>query len=197
MSFRTNQGLRAGSAFVALIRLAILGAVITGIVLALQRPDLPERPPASTDLNEDLLVSQLSQARAEKGVSHEIPWTSINGILADRMKQASLEGPQFLPIELVGCYVSPAGDVCEVVMERRVWNHSIFTAATVAPKKSPDGYTIEVQGGRIGRLPLPNATVLYLDQALRHLPIPFASELDILRNAESIKITPESLEAIF
>jgi hypothetical protein len=195
MRAKKNQGLRFGSVVAALIRLAIVGAVIAAIVLMLQRPDLPPAPEATGGGTPGALVSALSNARSntESGTMTEIPWSIVNGVLADTMKSATVEGMQFLPIKIERCYIQGTDADSEIIVERSLFGMSLVSRVVIAPEKTASGYTLAVKDGAIGRLPLPGKFVVMIDSAIKQLPMPFSQELDILSRANVIEISPESL----
>jgi len=199
MRAKENQGLRFGSVVAALIRLTIVGAVIAAIALMLQRPDLPPAPEATGGGTPGALVSALSNARSntESGTMTEIPWSIVNGVLADTMKSATIEGMQFLPIKIERCYIHGTDAEIEIIVERSLFGMSLVSQVVIAPEKTPSGYTLAVKDGAIGRLPLPGKFVVMIDSAIKQLPLPFAEELKILNQANVIVISPESLAVGF
>lgn len=179
-----------------MVRLVIVGGFFTALTLALLPPDDSGLPEISSHMAPDHLVLELSKARSEAGTNTvtEIPWASINGVLAERIKNSTIDGLQLIPIRLAACHITPSGEnSCDLVMERKFFDHSVFSMVHVSIVPSSDGYRIEADSGAMGRLPLPGAVVLALTPALKQLIEPFATELDLLRSSKSIVVSSESL----
>ena len=127
----------------------------------------------------------------------EIPWSIVNGVLADTMKSATVKGMEFLPIKIERCYFQGTDAEIEIIVERRLFGMSLVSQVVLAPEKTASGYTLAVKDGAIGRLPLPGKFVVMIDSAIKQLPMPFSQELDILSRANVIEISPESLAVGF
>jgi len=184
----------------ATIRIAAFGGLVAVMVLAWLPPDLPTSPGAVGGVPADRLMSELLQARAnaEPGVLTQIPWTLVNGSISDRVESAVIEGLRIVPVSLVRCYIVALDENrCEVVMERKIFDFAIFSRVQVAVEKGPDGYSLKMETGSIGRLPLPGAVVLKLSPGLAELTGPFASELAILSESKSIQLSPDALAVGF
>ncbi len=194
-----NQSLRFGSVLAALIRLTIVGGLITAVVLMLQRPELPPAPETTDSASQGTLVTALSSARSNSapGAITEIPWSLVNGALADTMKNATVGGMQLLPIEIKRCYIQGSNDATAIIIERSLFGLEIVSRVVIAPEKTSSGYTLAVKGGSIGRLPIPGKLVVMVDSAIKQLPLPFAEALAILSTATVIKTSPESLAVGF
>jgi len=184
----------------AVIRLAILGGLVTAVILAALPPDLPSPTPVPTGESADRLLIELTRARADAkdGEITHIPWSLVNGLISDRVNGSVIEGMQIIPVSLRHCTLTAIDDQSfHVVMERNFFDYSIFSLVQITAEKSPAGYTMKVGNGAIGRLPLPGPIVIKLSPGLAELTGPFAAELEILRDSESVTLSPESLAVTF
>lgn len=184
----------------AIIRLTILGGLVTAVVLAALPPDLPSPAPVPTGESADRLLIELTRARADakEGETTRIPWTLVNSLIADHVNESVIEGMQLIPVSLRHCTLTAIDDQSfQVVMERKFFDYSIFSSVRITAEKSRAGYTMKVGNGSIGRLPLPGPIVVKLSPGLAELTGPFAAELEILRDSESVTLSPESLAVTF
>lgn len=200
MTNKSNQSGTPRGWLGAIIRLAILASLVTVVVLALLPPKLPAPPTVSAGESADRLLIELTKARADgrDGKTTQIPWALVNGLIADRVNDSVFEGMQIIPVSLRSCSITAVDDDSfKLVMERTFFGYSVFSVVHITAEKTPAGYVMNVGNGSIGLLPLPGPIVVKLSPGLAELTEPFATELEILRESQSITLSQEFLAVTF
>jgi len=166
------------------LRLVIYAAIVAGLGAALWPP--ANIPPAAAAFDEET-VAQI-RARlfetANLGNTVTAPWSRLNAYLA------SVVLPGKDSSSFVRAFLLPRPGGFTLMVEKRVMHLPIYTAVHYRLAVVDRHLSLEVTGAQIGRLPLPIAAAPVARMLSGNLDTALASELDILRRAQVVRLSP-------
>lgn len=190
---RAKRSLTWGAHVSAVVKLLVLGALITGLVLALMQPtSVP--PPVPKD---EQLAARLSSLLADASSADS---TRAFAVSAGEVNQWLVSVVEFQPPDspmqlrpdrifaVAGDGVIRAGLVAELPL---AW--PLYIQGDYAPVRGPNGYTLEPRGFSVGRLHLPVLLGWPVERQFAGLGEALSASLEALAKASNIEITPEAV----
>lgn len=180
------------------IRIAVLAAFAALLVVML----LPPRDiPAGKSMNADEVAHfrnlLLSTSSGVNRSPVDFSWTAINAYLSGLLINAPRSEEGWARAEFVRAFIVADDEMFTVFIEQKYLGLSYFLGVTYRPVIRARGAELRVTGGSIGRLRVPAAVTRLFGRSIESLANPLVYELSILRNVETVTITPESAALLF
>lgn len=189
-----RPGLPWGAYLKAAVRLLVLIAVVTFVVLALLPPrDVPPPVVADPGLSERLSSLVADSASASGVRSFSIPASDAAAWLATnvRLEPAAKGFALLLPDRV---YVVPGDGYLRVgIVAMLPMHYPLYFEGNFDPVRGPDGYTLKAQRLSIGRLALPGVLDLLVRRHFSNLGEAVEIPLTSLARCENITVTPGSI----
>jgi hypothetical protein len=166
----------------SVIRLLVYAALLAVLGAALWPP--ANIPPPATALDAETILqirTRLNQT-AERGSTVEAPWSRFNAYLASVLLPG---GGSF-----VRAFLLPRPGGFTLTIQKRVLGLPIYTAVHYRLVVRDHRLSIEPTGTQVGRLPLPTAAAPVVRMLSGNLDTALAAELDILRRAQVVRLSP-------
>lgn len=182
---RPNPALKVLAVAARVLVVVALGALVALVLLP--PAGLPAASPAlSPEIVENVRAALRRSAQADK--PFVAPWDGqgLNAYLAGVLLPRESSGFSF-----AGARLAPAGDGFTLFVERKLLGLSIYHATTYRLITRGSGLGLALIGSSLGRLPLPAAAAPMVEPLDASATKALAAELQILREAKTVQITPE------
>ncbi len=183
-----------GQYFGALVRLLILGGLVTAIVLAfLPPPAVPPAVTANPDLVKRLSALLEDSARANSVRSFIIPSADVQvWMCSSVVLKESTGGIVTMKPERV--YAVPEDNLIRVGLVTQLpldlrW----YFEGDYVPVREASGYRLEAKRFSVGRLPLPPFADLMVSRQLDGIALALSKPLGELARASHIGVTPQAI----
>ncbi len=179
--------------FLVTVRTLVIAAFLAFIASVLLPPSsLPPKVPAlSTQVIQNVRTALQRSAQTRKPLA--VPWGAdgLNAYIAGVLAHAAASDT-FIP--LTGAHVAPAAaDRFTLFVQRSILGFPFHTSTTYQLVTRGNGIHIVIASATIGRLPLPAWLAPSIGLADDAVARAFTSELQILRNARTVRTTPEKV----
>jgi hypothetical protein len=186
-----NRPNRSRSIFFLALRVLFFAAAVALIALLVLTPaNLPPTPsPLSAGVIENVRIAL--QRSAQTGKPFVAPWSGegLNAYLAGVLRPA--KPPGGFEVTLAGALLSPTSDGFSLFTERNVLGVSIYTTVSYRLVSRGSGIGLVLTGAAAGRLPLPAWAAPAIELTNREVAKALAPELQILRGARNVQVTPQ------
>ncbi len=193
----THRPDRAGSYLIIAIRTLILAA-LAALVIQILRPPA-DLPPAAAPLTEQVVnnVRAALQACAQKGAPFDAQWSGqgLNAYLAAILQPSAAGNPFHVAFQRA--LLAPAEGGFSLFVERKVAALTLYSKIDYQLVSRGNGIDIVPVSATLGRLPLPAWLAPGIESLNGGLDQALASELEILRQAKSVRITAQKASVSF
>lgn len=183
-----NRGPSPVWRFLGVTLRTLVYAAVAALIIQLLRP--PENlPPAAPPLEADVIaqVRDLLSSTASRGQPVDAPWPHVNAYLAGALVAEPGQTSSF-----VRAAVSPTADGFILLVQKNLGRVPVYTQISYRVLARGNGLAVEPTGAAIGRVRLPAWAAAVVERMNGSLATALAYELEILRNARSVKITAGS-----
>jgi hypothetical protein len=186
---------RVGSFLTITLRTLVVAALAALIIQILRPPG--NLPPAPVPLSAAIVnnVRAALQASAERGGPFDAPWSGqgLNAYLAAVLQP----GPGSLGTAFQRALLAPVGTGFSLIVGHNLAGLTLYSRVDYRIVARGSGIGVAPVGAALGRLPLPAWIVPAIDSMNGNLDQALASELDTLREAKGIRITPQKASIDF
>jgi hypothetical protein len=187
------------STLLSFVRIIFYAALIAAIIQIVRAPDpFPEFPAMTPEVSQSMRDRLVAASQGGGGKRIEYPWGLINGYVAERVPPTTAAEEDTVRVEFVRAVLEPAGATVRLHVERRFNGHPLFLSLELRPVSRGNGGTsVRTVGGSLGRLPLPAFLASLFNATAKPVSEGLFYEVEILAEAQSISLSPESATVIF
>jgi hypothetical protein len=192
-----KRAAKSSSPLTIVLRTLIVAAIAALIIQILRPPtDLPA-PSAPLPDNIVANVRAALQASAQRNSPFDAPWAGqgLNAYLAAVLRPGDPSG--VLKISFQRASLSPITGGFSLFVERKVLGLSIYSRIDYQLVTRGNGIGVEPIGAALGQLPLPAFAAPMIESMNGNLGDALSSELTVLREAKSIRITAQKASLDF
>jgi hypothetical protein len=187
----------SGGLLPTMIRTLLLAAIAALIFVILQKP--AGLPPSDDPLPEEVVKNvRLLPARSQQtGTPFEVPWSGegLNAYLASKIKDVKPGGD--FSLTLTDARISPSSDGFTLFTTHKIVRVPLHMKVTYRLVPRGNGIDLTRTGADLGRLPLPAWAAPLVDSVNSDLVHALAPDLQILRGAKVVRISPQKVSFNF